>query len=53
MGLRDQINKAFREKSQIVAPVIGIVTKSLKDSDIILSTTEKFDAKFLKENEAT
>jgi hypothetical protein len=47
-GLRDQINKAFNEKCQIVTPVIGTVTKSLKGGDIILSTTEKFDAEFLK-----
>jgi hypothetical protein len=51
-GLRDQINKAFTEKCQIVTPVIGTVTKSLKGGDIVLSTTEKFDAEFLKKNEA-
>jgi hypothetical protein len=51
-GLRDAINKAFKEKCQIVTPVIGTVTKSQKGGDIILSTTEKFDAEFLKKNEA-
>ena len=35
-----------------MTPVIGIITKSLKGGDIILSTTEKFDAEFLKKNEA-
>jgi hypothetical protein len=51
-GLRDQINTAFKEKCQIVTPVIGTVTKSLRGGDIVLSTTEKFDAEFLKKNEA-
>ena len=35
-----------------MTPVIGTVTKSLKGGDIVLSTTEKFDAEFLKKNEA-
>jgi hypothetical protein len=52
MGLRDQINKAFREKAQILTPVVGTVTKSQKGEDIVLSTTEKFDADFLRKNEA-
>ena len=52
-GLRDTLNKAFKEKNQILSPVIGTVTKSQKNGDIILSTTEKFDADFLKKNEAT
>ena len=51
-GLRDRINRAFKEKnSQLVTPVIGTVTKSLNGGDIILSTTEKYDADFLKMNE--
>ena len=51
-GLRDQLNKAFKEKCQIVTPVIDTVTKSQIGSDIVLSTTEKFNADFLKKNEA-
>ena len=52
MGLRDQINRAFREKAQILTPVVGTVTKSQKGEDIVLSTTEKFDADFLRKNKA-
>jgi len=49
MGLRDQINKAFREKAQILTPVVGTVIKSQKGEDIVLSTIEKFDADFLRQ----
>ena len=51
-SLRDKINKAFEQKLQILTPVVGTVTKSLKGGDIVLSTTEKFDAEFLRKNEA-
>jgi hypothetical protein len=52
MKIRDQINKAFKEKAQILTPIVGTVTRSQKNGDIVLSTTEKFDAEFLKKNEA-
>jgi hypothetical protein len=52
LGLRNQINKAFKEKCQILTPVVGTVTISQKGGDIVLTTTEKFDAEFLKGNEA-
>ena len=52
-GLRDKMNQAFREKNQILTPVVGTVARSLRTSDIVISTTEKFDAEFLRKNEAT
>ena len=48
-GLRDQINKAFQEKAQILTPVVGTVTKSYLGENVILTTTEKFDAEFLRQ----
>ena len=52
MKIRDQINKAFKEKAQILTPIVGTVTRSQKNGNIVLSITEKFDAEFLKKNEA-
>ena len=52
MKIRDSINKAFSQKAQILTPVVGTVAKSQIGTNIVLTTTEKFDAEFLKKNEA-
>jgi hypothetical protein len=52
MKLRNQINEAFKDKAKILTPVVGLVTRSLKGDDIVLATTEKFDAEFLNNHEA-
>jgi hypothetical protein len=52
MKIRDQINEAFKEKAQILTPIVGTVTRSQKNGDIVLSIIEKFDTEFLKKNKA-
>jgi DNA primase len=52
MKTRNLINIAFKEKAQIATPVIGTVAKSQKGGSIILTTTEKFNAEFLRKNES-
>jgi len=52
LTLRNEINKAFQEKSKIANPVVAIVIKSLSEMNIILVTIEQYSAEFLIQNKA-
>jgi hypothetical protein len=52
LKLRNQINKAFQEKRNIIIPVVAIVLKSFAGTSIVLITIEYFSAEFLTQNKA-
>jgi hypothetical protein len=52
LKLRNQINKAFQEKRNIITPVIITVSKSFAGTSIILIIIEHFSAEFLTQNKA-
>jgi hypothetical protein len=51
-GLRDQINEAFKKQGKTSFPVIATVTKAQSGRSIVLTSTEQFNAEFLKQNRA-
>jgi hypothetical protein len=52
LKLRNQINKIFQEKRNIITPIVVIISKSFAGTSIVLITIEYFSTEFLTQNKA-
>lgn len=50
LAMRNQINKKFSDFLKVEKPVLSSITKSHSKQNIILTTTQHFDAEFLAEH---
>lgn len=52
LNLRRQLNEEFKLKLQTEKPVIAAITKSQKNENVVLTTTESFSADYLSKNQS-